>query len=797
MTNLLTIPFKKSYVIDVKEPLRNWLYEHGGTHPNAFKDDIDRWQALRNETVGTTVHVNRVQALISYHAQLVCILAKLPTNIQLEIPYAPAFNPSALPITLRSLAYERACTVFNLAALYSHLAAAEDRSNQDGIKRAIAHYQSAAGTLSYLMSAVLPKLDLPLEEGDEPPADLSMDLVKSFQALMLAQAQECGWQNAKLGTFKNGVIARLAEMAATLYRSSAQAVRDAPSSISHDVPPSWLAHIEAKQYHFEAVAQYRKSMDELEANRYGVEIARLGQAQASANQAYDTARRAGVSIAVIQDAKSLLDIVAKNIARAERDNDLIYHQDVPAPSSLPPIQGYLLVKDITVPPGLSNTDSVVPADQAIFRDLLGWAAQEAIEIYDDRKKNLVEDKIVQFTRELDERVDRTLSDLNLPSSLEALERPIGLPPSLLKKAEEVRLENGPTTIEATIEDVQRLAKQDMDILNEAMDILDEEASEDEAARKEKPLPRAPSHEANIELTRKEKRYRDILNQAADSDEVVRLKWDDWEPNIVELTWDEADLEAAVPSSTVGPSGRLSAASGPTQANARNLRVLLEKLDDLTRARKQTVERAQRLCEADDIRARIARAATGFSRWADMTPAMFEDHSDEELAKYDKFILEIDDSERKQDELLENIRTRHEAFVQSRKGDPSVKEREHALQSLDLAYHKYREIKGNLEEGFKFYNDLADILLQFKETCRLWSAQRKQEIHALSRSMRETSTPEADGARRPGRNTSTPQKAPRATPRKELGRSSLSLPPIDSSEWEYEPLDLPPGPGERR
>jgi programmed cell death 6-interacting protein len=56
--------------------------------------------------------------------------------------------------------------------------------------------------------------------------------------------------------------------------------------------------------------------------------------------------------------------------------------------------------------------------------------------------------------------------LNLPSSLDALERPIGLPPSLLAKAETVRIDEGPTRIEASIEDVQRLAQQDLSILDE-------------------------------------------------------------------------------------------------------------------------------------------------------------------------------------------------------------------------------------------------------------------------------------------------------------------------------------------
>ena len=47
-----------------------------------------------------------------------------------------------------------------------------------------------------------------------------------------------------------------------------------------------------------------------------------------------------------------------------------------------------------------------------------------------------------------------------------MEKPIGLPPSLLKKAEEVRGEDGPSKIEASIENVQKLAERNMVLLNE-------------------------------------------------------------------------------------------------------------------------------------------------------------------------------------------------------------------------------------------------------------------------------------------------------------------------------------------
>jgi hypothetical protein len=42
----------------------------------------------------------------------------------------------------------------------------------------------------------------------------------------------------------------------------------------------------------------------------------------------------------------------------------------------------------------------------------------------------------------------------------------------------------------------------------------------------------------------------------------------------------------------------------------------------------------------------------------------------------------------------------DSFISSRKEDPSVKERERALQSLDLSYHKYKETIRHLDEGIQ-------------------------------------------------------------------------------------------------
>ena len=112
---------------------------------------------------------------------------------------------------------------------------------------------------------------------------------------------------------------------------------------------------------------------------YGSEIGRLTAARTSAKKGYDVARRAGSGLAqaVFEDIKSLLDIVEKNLKRAERDNDLIYHEDVPPASALASIPPTSMVR-LTVPTGLEDPKAALGKQRGLFSDLLSWGARVAI-----------------------------------------------------------------------------------------------------------------------------------------------------------------------------------------------------------------------------------------------------------------------------------------------------------------------------------------------------------------------------------------------------------------------------------
>lgn len=109
---------------------------------------------------------------------------------------------------------------------------------------------------------------------------------------------------------------------------------------------------------------------------------------------------------------------------------------------------------------------------------------------------------------------------------------------------------------------------------------------------------------------------------------------------------------------------------------------------------------------------------------------FEDLFEKRLHKYNADKAMVAEEEQEQQEVEAKIKEANTAFVNARKGDTSTRQREQALQSLENAYLKYKEIVSNLDVGRKFYNDLAKIVGRFRDDCRNWAYQRRQEASQM-------------------------------------------------------------------
>ena len=108
------------------------------------------------------------------------------------------------------------------------------------------------------------------------------------------------------------------------------------------------------------------------------------------------------------------------------------------------------------------------------------------------------------------------------------------------------------------------------------------------------------------------------------------------------------------------------------------------------------------------------------------PAMFEDLFEHRLRQYDEDKRDITSEAQKQETLSQQIHEANNSFVTAKKGDSSTREREQALQRLENAYLKFKEIQGNIKTGREFYNNLAKMVSRFRDQCKDFAYQRRIE-----------------------------------------------------------------------
>jgi programmed cell death 6-interacting protein len=176
---------------------------------------------MRNDvTAGSGPECNEggLRKLWKYHQQLVYISTKFPKDENsLRVPL---IWTSAFPLEVRNVQgfginYERCCVLWNLAALYGQMGVLhEDRTSVEGLKRAAAWFQLAAGVYKYLLDGLHPgELEKRTEESSATkevkegelkctlPPDFGSESLLALLDLNLGQAQECFWAKAVTGMF--------------------------------------------------------------------------------------------------------------------------------------------------------------------------------------------------------------------------------------------------------------------------------------------------------------------------------------------------------------------------------------------------------------------------------------------------------------------------------------------------------------------------------------------------------------------------------------------------------------------
>lgn len=104
---------------------------------------------------------------------------------------------------MTSLAYERVCVLFNMAALQTQIAANQDLQTDDGLKLGAQMFQAAAGIFTQLRASVITAIQR------DPTPDLGQDSLAALAALCIAQAQELFSLKAMQDKMKPTAIVKL------------------------------------------------------------------------------------------------------------------------------------------------------------------------------------------------------------------------------------------------------------------------------------------------------------------------------------------------------------------------------------------------------------------------------------------------------------------------------------------------------------------------------------------------------------------------------------------------------------
>merc|ERR1719367_1893235 len=280
---------------------------------------------------GAEVSDAALEVMQSYYDQLGCLETKIPFNqAKIYFKWLDAFDKGgwlggAVAYTMStSLLYEKACVLFNVAAISTKLASAQDLGEEEGLRRATQLLQSAAGVFS-AMTAPLPA-DCTEQK---PTPDLSPDCLEALSSLFLAQAQDCVLRKAVRDQKKAAVVAKLAAHAKVLYLQTNLSL--GRESVRGMWERDWTTTMEQRASLCRGLAELHQASVCQEQGMWGERIARL------------------------------------RVAKAVKDNDFIYHDRVPDAEQLEPVAPAAVVKATPLP------ERWRPGEADLFKEMPAWA----------------------------------------------------------------------------------------------------------------------------------------------------------------------------------------------------------------------------------------------------------------------------------------------------------------------------------------------------------------------------------------------------------------------------------------
>lgn len=248
---MIPLGLKETKDIDFRDPFKDFILEHYSEDANNYEDAIadfmDTRQAMRTPLRDST----GVALLFRYYNQLYFVERRFfPPDRSLGIYFEWFDSLTGVPSCQRTVAFEKACVLFNIGAVYTQIGAKQDRLTAKGLDSAVDNFLRAAGTFRYIHENFT----------NAPSMDLGPEMLEMLIQLMLAQARECLLEKLELQSEENrsmDICLDLAQEAAQLsdcYNNVHELTLH--QTVRDYIPYSWSSLVQVKREYYAGMAHY-------------------------------------------------------------------------------------------------------------------------------------------------------------------------------------------------------------------------------------------------------------------------------------------------------------------------------------------------------------------------------------------------------------------------------------------------------------------------------------------------------------------------------------------------------------
>ncbi|XP_010044154.2 vacuolar-sorting protein BRO1 [Eucalyptus grandis] len=695
-TNIMLAIFeKKTAAVDLYRPVRSYIaFHYSEREAQNLEDDLQALRDLRSDLENPAKQPSptaRRDVLQSYFRALCVVETRFPISPDRDHINAVTFTwhdafKQKLKASQQNIHLEKAAVLFNLGAVYSQIGLSYDRSTVEGRRLAVQAFIGAAGAFAYLRDNAAAKASM----GSSTTVDVSIECAGMLERLMLAQAQECVFENTIAKGSTPGVCAKISRQVGLYYEEAWAALNVAPLNQHFD--KGWISHVQLKAALFYAEACYRYGLELHEKEEIADEIARLRSGVSTLSEAKKSTK--GAPPQLLDAINKLEANINRNLDRAVKENDRVYLMRIPSPSSLPPLPSFSMVKPMPM------NEVLDASKEKMFASLVPDSSAKALSRYTE----MVDDIIRTQAEKLQQGSELTrvrLKDMDLPDSILALEGHFTLPVDLKEDVEAVQISGGPAGLDAELQQLRDLRRVNQELLVQTEELLQKEAREDAQFRGQfgTRWTRPQSSTLTKNLQDRLNRFAGNLKQAAESDARIERSVKDHAALMSIL--DCRPIESALPS-LARPIMSLDANE---DAVVGALKQSLRQLETLGAQRAGLEDMLKEMKRKDDILPKLM-ASTGSQ----------EDLFKKEVSKYDPICEDIAQNIEAQEQLLFQIQAQNDQFSSLFNLEDYKASREKCYKQIQAAIAKYREIKENINEGLKFYVTLQDAITNVKQQC---------------------------------------------------------------------------------